>query len=55
MTPAGLPHSEIHGSRPVWRLPVAYRSLQRPSSAPGAKASTVCPLYLGSEMLTLAM
>ena len=28
------------------RLPGAFRSLPRPSSAAGAKASTVCPLYL---------
>ncbi len=25
------------------QLPVAYRSLPRPSSSPGAKASTECP------------
>ena len=46
MTPAGLPHSEILGSKPAWRLPEAYRSLPRPSSPAGAKASTVCPFYL---------
>ena len=28
------------------RLPVAFRSLPRPSSALGAKASTVCPFCL---------
>jgi hypothetical protein len=28
----GLPHSDISGSKPVWRLPGAYRSLPRPSS-----------------------
>ena len=28
------------------RFPVAFRSLLRPSSALGAKASTVCPYYL---------
>jgi hypothetical protein len=43
ITRHGLPHSEISGSKPVWRLPEAYRSLQRPSSPLGAKASTVCP------------
>jgi len=43
MTAAGFPHSEIHGSKLVWQLPVAYRSLQRPSSPLGAKASTDCP------------
>jgi hypothetical protein len=29
---AGFPHSDISGSKPVWRLPGAYRSLPRPSS-----------------------
>ena len=43
MTPAGFPHSEILGSRFVCQLPEAYRRLQRPSSAPSAKASTLCP------------
>jgi hypothetical protein len=43
MTPSGLSHSEIHGSMPSWRLPVAYRSLSRPSSPPGARASTMSP------------
>ncbi len=38
----GLPHSGIHGSVPARRLPVAYRSLPRPSSPPTAKASTIC-------------
>ena len=37
----GFPHSEISGSKPVCRLPEAYRMLQRPSSPPTAKASTV--------------
>ena len=39
---AGFPHSEILGSKPAYRLPEAYRRLLRPSSAPDAKASTVC-------------
>ncbi len=47
MTPAGFPHSEILGSQLGWQLPEAYRSLPRPSSAPGAQASTVCPQHLG--------
>jgi hypothetical protein len=42
-TGAGLPHSDTLGSQLGWQLPEAYRSLQRPSSAPGAKASTVRP------------
>ena len=41
-SPAGFPHSEILGSKSVYRLPEAYRRLLRPSSAPDAKASTVC-------------
>ena len=43
MTAARFPHSEIPGSKSGCRLPGAYRRLPRPSSAPGAKASTVCP------------
>jgi hypothetical protein len=42
MTTAGFPHSEILESQPGCRLLEAYRRLQRPSSAPGAKTSTVC-------------
>src|SRR5262249_8804282 len=30
----------------IQRLTAAYRSRSRPSSTPGAKASTVCPSYL---------
>jgi hypothetical protein len=43
MTGAGFPHSDILGSTLGWQLPEAYRSLLRPSSAPGAQASTVRP------------
>src|SRR4029079_171509 len=50
ITGVGLPHSEIRGSKPVQRLTAAYRSRPRPSSAPGAKASTVCPYYLDGEL-----
>jgi hypothetical protein len=42
MTGAGFPHSETPGSQTGCRLPGEYRRLPRPSSAPGAKASTVC-------------
>ena len=45
-SPAGLPHSEIHGSIAYLRLTVAYRSLSRPSSAPDAKASSLRPSSL---------
>src|SRR3954464_7623958 len=34
---------------PVQRLTAAYRSRPRPSSTPGAKASTVCPYYLDGD------
>ena len=50
-TDAGLSHSEIHGSKAVQRLTVAYRSRPRPSSTPDAKASTVCPSYLDGDQL----
>jgi hypothetical protein len=43
MTRARFTHSEIRGSTLAWQLPAAYRSLQRPSSASSAKASTECP------------
>ena len=43
---AGFPHSEIHGSKPVCRLPVAYRRLLRLSSPVAAKASTICAYSL---------
>jgi hypothetical protein len=49
ITGAGFTHSEIRGSKAVQRLPAAYRSRPRPSSAPGAKASTACPYYLDGE------
>jgi hypothetical protein len=39
---AGFPHSEILGSQLDYQLPEAYRRFLRPSSAPDAKASTVC-------------
>ena len=39
-------HSEIAGSKVGQHLPRAYRSRPRPSSALGAKASTVCPCSL---------
>ena len=43
MTAGGLPHSEILGSKPCWRLPEDYRILKRPSSVLSAKASTIRP------------
>ncbi len=43
---AGLPHSEISGSKDVQLLPEAYRSLPRLSSSPDTKASTVCSQQL---------
>ena len=44
-----MPHSGIRGSKPVQQLTAAYRSRPRPSSTPGAKASTVCPSYLDGD------
>ena len=40
----GFPHSDIPGYSACTRLPEAYRSVPRPSSALDAKASTVRPL-----------
>ena len=39
----GLPHSEIDGSKPGYRLPVAYRRFLRPSSPLDAETSAKCP------------
>jgi hypothetical protein len=51
ITGAGFPHSGIRGSKPVQQLTAAYRSRPRPSSTPGAKASTMCPYYLDGDRL----
>ncbi len=40
--PAGFPHSDTLGSKLAYQFPEAYRRLLRPSSAPDAKAFTVC-------------
>ena len=44
--PAGFPHSDICGYNDCLRLPAAFRSLPRPSSAPGAKAFALRPYSL---------
>src|SRR6266704_5630164 len=49
ITSGEFPHSEIPGSKDGQLLPRAYRSRPRPSSALGAKASTVCPCSLDRE------
>jgi hypothetical protein len=49
ITSGEFPHSEILGSRDGQLLPQAYRSRPRPSSALGAKASTVCPCSLDQK------
>ena len=49
ITTRRFPHSEILGSTDGQLLPEAYRSRPRPSSALGAKASTVCPSSLDSK------
>src|SRR5262245_63710812 len=51
ITSGEFPHSEIPGSQDGQLLPRAYRSRPRPSSALGAKASTVCPYSLDREEL----
>ncbi len=53
ITSGGFPHSEIPGSKVGQHLTRAYRSRPRPSSALGAKASTVCPYSLDREELTI--
>ena len=50
----GLPHSEIRGSQPSYRLLSAYRRFSRPSSPLNAKASITCPFSLGHAYLTPA-
>ena len=45
-SPCVFPHSEICGYNAHLRLPAAYRSLSRPSSAPDAKAFTLCSFSL---------
>src|SRR5579884_33471 len=49
ITSGEFPHSEIPGSLDGQLLPRAYRSRPRPSSALGAKASTVCPCSLDQK------
>jgi hypothetical protein len=49
ITTRRFPHSEIPGSTDGQLLPGAYRSRPRPSSALGAKASTVCPCSLDQK------
>src|SRR5581483_7399689 len=51
ITSDGFPHSEISGSKVGQHLTRAYRSRPRPSSALGAKASTVCSYSLDREEL----
>jgi hypothetical protein len=49
ITTRRFPHSDIPGSKVGQHLPRAFRSRPRPSSAPSAKASTVCPSSLDHE------
>ena len=53
-SPWGFPHSEIHGYIAYLQLPVAYRSLSRPSSAPDAKAFALCSSSLELSLMNLA-
>ena len=52
-SPWGFPHSEIRGYIAYLQLPAAYRSLSRPSSAPDAKAFTLCSSSLELPLLVL--
>ena len=54
ITTRGFPHSEILGSTDGQLLPEAYRSRPRPSSPPGAKASTVCPCSLDQKKTSVS-
>ena len=45
ITRTGLPHSDTLGSRPPRGSPRRFVAWSRPSSAPDAKASTVCPIH----------
>ena len=45
-SPYVFPHSEICGYNAYLQLPVAYRSLSRLSSAPDAKAFSLCSCLL---------
>jgi hypothetical protein len=49
ITTRRFPHSDIPGSKVGQHLLRAFRSRPRPSSALGAKASTVCPYSLDRE------
>ena len=49
ITTRRFPHSDIPGSLIGQHLPRAYRSRPRPSSALGAKASTVCSCSLDQK------
>lgn len=55
ITTREFPHSEIPGSKVGQHLPEAYRSRPRPSSALGAKASTVCPYSLDRNELVIGV
>jgi hypothetical protein len=45
LQPCGFPHSDIYGFNGRLHLPVAFRSLPRPSSSSRAKASPMRPYY----------
>ena len=49
----GFPHSEIRGYNGYLLLPAAYRSLSRPSSPLRAKAFTMRPFLLFSNIILL--
>ena len=46
-----FPHSDIYGYNGRLHLPVAFRSLPRPSSPPRAKASPIRPSFASNSLL----
>lgn len=54
-SPCVFPHSDIRGYSAHLRLPAAFRSLSRPSSAPDAKAFTLCSFSLELPFRSIAL
>ena len=52
---AGLPHSDICASCGYVHLNAAFRSLSRPSSAPDAKAFSLCSCLLFLRYITILL
>ena len=48
-----LPHSDTYGYNGCLHLPVVFRSLPRPSSSPGAKASPIRPYFASISRIAI--